>query len=230
MKCIGIIGGTSWESTAHYYAACNEAVKERLGGLHSARLLVWSVDFHEVEERQRAGDWAYLGEMYADIAKRLEKAGAACLVIAANTMHKLANDVSRAVSIPVLHIADATAQAILRTGKKRVLFLGTRYTMEEPFLVDHLRENGLDIVLPDASDIGKINRVIFEELCLGMVTEESRAYLCSVIERAESQSIEGVILGCTELGMILTPGDVSLPLFDTTEIHVDYAVNHSLST
>lgn len=228
MKCIGIIGGTSWESTAHYYAALNEGVKARLGGLHSARLVLWSVNFSEIEEFQRTGQWEQVGSVYADIAKRLEDAGADCILIAANTMHKVAEYVTSAVSIPLLHIGDATAQAVVQSNMKRVLLLGTRYTMEQPFLTDYLARRGLEIVIPEQQDINLINRIIFEELVLGIVTDDSRECLLEVICRNKAQGIEGVILGCTELAMILQPDDVDLPLFDTTALHVRFALDYSL--
>lgn len=230
MKCIGIIGGMSWESTAHYYAALNEGVKNRLGGLHSAQILLWSVDFAEIEELQRVGEWERAGEIFADVAKRLELAGADCIIIAANTMHKVADYVTKAVSVPLLHIGDATAQAVLKVTQANVLLLGTRYTMEQPFLRDWLSNKGVHIVVPNDEDILLVNRIIYEELCLGIVTDESRHCLLDVISRNKQRGIEGVILGCTELAMILQPGDVDLQLFDTTSIHVDFALDFSLNT
>lgn len=230
MRHIGIIGGISWESTAHYYSALNEGVKERLGGLHSASILLWSVDFAEIEAFQRAGDWARAGEIFAGIAANLEQAGAECILIAANTMHKVADYVTGAVSIPLLHIGDATAQAVLAAGKTRVLLLGTRYTMEEAFLRDHLEQRGLEIVVPDQGDISDVNQVIYEELCLGIVRDESRQRLLDVVERNKRNGIEGVILGCTELAMILEPHHVDLALFDTTLIHVRAALDFSLKS
>lgn len=230
LRRIGIIGGISWESTAHYYSALNEGVRELLGGLHSARILLWSVDFAEIETLQRAGEWARAGEIFAGIAANLEQAGAECILIAANTMHKIADYVAGAVSIPLLHIADATAQAVLAAGKTRVLLLGTRYTMEEAFLRDRLEELGLQVVIPEPTDILDVNQIIYEELCLGHVREESRGRLLDVIDRNRHQGIEGVILGCTELSMILEPHHVDLALFDTTSIHVRAALNFSLNS
>lgn len=229
MKCIGIIGGMSWESTAHYYELLNEGVKERLGGFHSAKIILWSVDFAQIEALQRAGEWDQAGEIFADVARRLEHAGAQCILIAANTMHKVADYVTKAVSIPLLHIGDATAQAVLASEKTNVLLLGTRYTMEQPFLRDHLSNQGLHIVVPEADDIFQVNRIIYEELCLGVVTDESRKCLLGIISRNRQQGIEGVILGCTELAMILEPSHVDLPLFDTTSIHVDFALDFTLA-
>ncbi|WCK55223.1 aspartate/glutamate racemase family protein [Aneurinibacillus sp. Ricciae_BoGa-3] len=228
MKCIGIIGGISWESTAHYYSSLNQGVKERLGGLHSARILLWSVDFAEIEALQRAGDWERAGEIFADIAGRLDRGGAECVLIAANTMHKVANYVKRAISIPLIHIGDATAKAVLESGTKRVLLLGTRYTMEQPFLTDHLSNLGLNIVVPDTDDISSVNRIIYEELCLGRVMDSSRDCLMNIISRNKERGIKGVILGCTELAMILQPQHLDLSLFDTTAIHVESALNFSL--
>jgi aspartate racemase len=230
LKCIGIIGGISWESTTHYYAALNEGIKNRLGGLHSARILLWSVDFAEIENLQRTGEWERAGEIFADIAKRLEGAGAECIVIAANTMHKVADYVTQAVSVPLLHIGDATARAVLNATKTNVLLLGTRYTMEQPFLRERLASQGLHIVVPDDDDVLLVNRIIYEELCLGVVTNESRKRLLDVISRNQPHGIEGVILGCTELAMILQPNHVDLPLFDTTSIHVDFALDFSLNS
>lgn len=230
MKCIGIIGGISWESTSHYYSSLNEGVKERLGGLHSAKILLYSVDFAEIEALQRNDEWAKAGEIFADIAARLEQAGAECILIAANTMHKVADYVTNAVSIPLLHIGDATAEAVFTSGKKKVLLLGTRYTMEQPFLKDRLINLGLQIVVPDLEDISVVNRIIYEELCLGVTTDESRSVLLDVISRNKENGIEGVILGCTELAMILQPQHVDLPLFDTTSIHVQSALEFSLKS
>lgn len=225
---MGIIGGISWESTAHYYAALNEGVKSRLGGLHSAQVLLWSVDFAEIEQLQRTGDWERAGDIFADIAKRLEQAGAQCIVIAANTMHRVADRVSDAVSIPLLHIGDATAQAVLDAGKTNVLLLGTRYTMEQPFIKERLSSHGLQIVVPNEDDMSLVHRIIYEELCLGIVKPESRRRLLDVISRNAERKIEGVILGCTELAMILQPEHLDLPLFDTTSIHVDAALAFTL--
>lgn len=230
MKRIGIIGGISWESTAHYYSALNEGVKHRRGGLHSARILLWSVDFAEIEVLQRANEWARAGEIFAGIAANLEQAGAECILIAANTMHKVADYVTGAVSVPLLHIGDATAQAVMSTGKTRVLLLGTRYTMEEAFLRDRLEELGLQVVVPEAKDIMDINQIIYEELCLGRVRDESRQRLLEVIDRNRRHGIEGVILGCTELSMILRPEHLDLALFDTTAIHVGAALDFSLKS
>lgn len=230
MKRIGIIGGISWESTAHYYSALNEGVKQRLGGLHSARILLWSVDFAEIEVLQRANEWARAGEIFAGIAANLEQAGAQCILIAANTMHKVADYVVGAVSVPLLHIGDATAQAVMTAGKTRVLLLGTRYTMEEAFLRDRLEELGLQVVVPESNDILDVNQIIYEELCLGMVRDESRQRLLEVIDRNRRHGIEGVILGCTELSMILGPHHVDLALFDTTAIHVGAALEFSLKS
>lgn len=235
MKTIGIIGGTSWESTQHYYAALNEGIHARMGGLHSSKILLWSVDFAEIEEMQRTGDWETAGKTFEDIARRLESAGADCILIAANTMHKVAPAVEESVRIPLLHIGDATAAAVLAAGLKRVLFLGTRYTMEDPFLTGHLSNQGLEVVVPDSGDIAAINRIIYEELCIGKVEADSREILLDIISKYrfsaqshEKKMIEGVILGCTELGMILEPEHTDLPLFDTTAIHVEAALHFAL--
>lgn len=228
MKCIGIIGGISWESTAHYYSLLNEGVKKRLGGLHSAEILMWSVDFAEIEALQRLDNWQSAGDIFADGARRLERGGAECILIAANTMHIVAAQVQGAVSIPLVHIGDATASAVLVAGYKKVLLLGTRYTMEQPFLKDHLAHLGLDIVAPKTKDIEAVNQIIYEELCLGQVLDSSRGHLLEIIAANKVYGIEAVILGCTELGMILEPHHMDIPLFDTTVIHVNAALNFSL--
>lgn len=228
MKCIGIVGGMSWESTAHYYAALNEGVKKRLGGFHSAQVALWSVDFAEIEALQRDGDWEQAGEVLADAAKRLERAGAQCILIGANTMHKVADAVSRAVSIPLLHIGDATADAVIAAGDRKVLLLGTRYTMEQSFLRNYLTGRGLNVIVPDADDQATVHSVIFNELVLGVVRDESRRRLQQVMERGKATGCEGVILGCTELGMILRPEHSDLRLYDTTALHAKYALDFSL--
>ncbi len=218
-----MIGGMSWESTVPYYSIANETVKKKLGGLHSAKILLLSVDFDEVEKCQYAGDWKRCGEIMADAAERLEKAGADFIVICTNTMHKLVPDVKARVKIPVLHIADATADAVKAAGVKKVALLGTQFTLHEPFMKDRLSENGLEVMVPDEPDIQTVNRVIYEELCLGIIKDESRAAFVKVIEKMVRQGAEGVILGCTEIGLLVKAGDVSVPVFDTTEIHATAA-------
>ncbi|MBD9417049.1 aspartate/glutamate racemase family protein [Pseudomonas sp. PDM16] len=231
MKTIGLIGGMSWESTLPYYRLVNEAVKSHLGGLHSARLVLYSVDFHEVEQLQRSGDWARAGALLGEAAAALERAGADFLVLCTNTMHKVANAIEQATSIPLLHIADPTAEAILSTGLHRVGLLGTRFTMEQPFYRERLESrHGIQVLVPDDADRAEVHRVIYEELCLGSVREESRQVYRQVIERLVERGAEAVILGCTEIGLLVGTADASVPLFDTTLLHARAAAQEALST
>ncbi len=230
MKTIGLIGGMSWESSAHYYALVNRLVKERLGGFHSARVLLYSVDFGEVEPRQRAGRWDELGALLNRAALALERGGADFLVLCANTMHKVADELMAEVRIPLLHIADVTAASVKAAGLRRVGLLGTRYTMEQDFYRRRLAErHGLEVLVPDRADQAEVNRVIFEELVLGRVEASSRSYYQEVVDRLARSGAQGIIAGCTEIGMLLSPSDVALPLFDTTEIHARAAVDLALS-
>ncbi|WP_308364094.1 MULTISPECIES: aspartate/glutamate racemase family protein [unclassified Microbulbifer] len=229
MKTVGLIGGMSWESTQIYYRRINELVKERLGGLHSARLLLYSVDFHEIEQLQHAGRWEEAGELLAAAARSLAAAGADFLLICTNTMHKIAPAVEAAVSIPLLHIADATAAEIGRAGARTVGLLGTRFTMEENFYRGRLQEeHGIPVLLPDAEERALVHQVIYQELCLGTVRDESRAAYRDIIRRLVERGAEGIILGCTEIGMLVTAADAPVPLFDTTEIHARAAVDRAL--
>lgn len=229
MKTIGLIGGMSWESTAEYYRLINEGIKARLGGLHSAKLLLDSVDFAEVEEMQRADRWTEAGAVLAGSARRLEQAGANLLLICTNTMHKVAPAVTAAVSIPLLHIADPTGAAIRAAGMKRIGLLGTAFTMEEPFYRERLAERfGLETLVPDAADRRLIHRVIFDELCLGSIREESRAAFRQVIARLAEQGAEAIILGCTEIGLLVRAADSPVPLYDTTRLHAEAAVAAAL--
>jgi aspartate racemase len=229
MKCLGLIGGISWESTATYYKLLNERVKERRGGLRSAKLLLWSFDFAEIATRQSAGEWDALTDMMTDAAQRLERGGAQALVICANTMHKMAPQVAHAVSIPLIHIADATAAAIKRTGACKPALLATRYTMEQDFYRARLTERGVETIIPDKSGRDRVHAIIFEELCRGIVRQESKAACLAEIETLRAQGADGVILGCTELSMILSQQDLDLPVFDTTAIHVDAALEFALT-
>lgn len=229
MKTIGLLGGMSWESTLPYYRHINEAVRERLGGLHSARLVLYSLDFHEIEALQRQGDWAAAGTLLADAARRLESAGADFLLLCTNTMHKVADAIEAASALPLLHIADPTAAAIQAAGLQRVGLLGTRFTMEQAFMRDRLAARGIECVVPDEPGRVEVHRVIFEELCRGVVRDDSRQKLIALVRELAAQGAQGVILGCTELTMILQPGDLGLPLFDTTELHAMAAVDFSLS-
>ena len=220
MRTIGLLGGMSWESTVPYYRVVNEVVKERLGGLHSAKVVLVSVDFAEVERLQHAGDWDAAGALLAGSARSLEAAGAECIVLCTNTMHKVADAIESAVGIPLLHVADPTSEAIRAAGLRTVGLLGTRFTMEHGFYVGRLEErHGLTVLTPPAEDRALVHRVIYEELVLGRVLEASRAAYRRVIEDLVARGAEGVILGCTEIAMLVEPGDARVPLFDTTELH-----------
>lgn len=229
MKTLGLIGGMSWESTIPYYRQINETVKSRLGGLHSAKVIVFSVDFHEIEQLQHAGEWDKAGELLAQAAAALERAGAQALVICTNTMHKVAAQVQAAVGIPLLHIADPTAAAIRAAGLHRVGLLGTRFTMEQDFYRQRLqREHGLDVLIPEEDDRALVHRVIYEELCLGVVREASRQAYVGVIERLVRQGAQAIILGCTEIALLVRPQDAPVPLFDTTALHATHAAHWAL--
>ena len=224
MKTIGLIGGMSWESTVPYYRQINETIKQQLGGLHSARLVLYSVDFHEVERLQHAGDWDAAGVMMADAARALQAAGAEFIVLCTNTMHKVAPAIEAAVGIPLFHIADPTARAIKQAGMRKIGLLGTRFTMEQPFYKDRLRElHGLDVVVPGLEDRNIVHRIIYEELCLGQIVDASRDEYRRIIAALVEQGAEGIILGCTEISLLVAQQDASVPLFDTTSIHATSA-------
>jgi aspartate racemase len=229
MRTIGLLGGMSWESSALYYRLLNEAVRDRLGGLHSARCVLLSVDFAEIERLQVAGDWGRAGELLAADAKALEAAGADLVLLCTNTMHKVAHALADALTVPLLHIGDVTAEAVRAAGIGRVGFLGTAFTMEQPFLTDRLAARGLQVRLPDPVDRAEVHRVIYEELCLGIVREESRAAFLAVIERLVAEGAEGVILGCTEIELLIGPDDVDVPVFPTSRLHVEAAVAAALA-
>lgn len=229
MKLIGLLGGMSWESTSVYYRAINEAVQERLGGLHSARCLLYSVEFAEIAALQQAGDWEAAGELLAGAAAALEQAGAACLVLCTNTMHRVAPAIERRIKLPLLHIADPTAAAISARGLRRIGLLGTRFTMEQDFYSGRLRErHGLEVLVPEPADRALIHQVIYDELCRGVIREESRRRYLEIVGRLAAAGAEGVILGCTEIGMLIGQGDTALPLFDTTLLHARAAVDFAL--
>ncbi|MHB1191461.1 MAG: aspartate/glutamate racemase family protein [Longimicrobiales bacterium] len=229
MKTVGLLGGMSWESTVPYYQVLNREVARRLGGLHSARILLLSVDFQEIEVLQHQGKWDELGNMLARDARTLEAAGAEFLVICTNTMHLVAPAIERVLSIPILHIADATAERILSAGLRRVGLLGTRFTMEEPFYRGRLEErHGLEVVVPPAEDRGVVHRVIYEELVLGRILDGSREEYRRIVADLVAAGAEGVILGCTEIGLLLKPGDATVPLFDTALIHAEAAAAFAL--
>ena len=220
MKTIGLIGGMSWESTVPYYQTVNRTVGERLGGLHSARVLLYSVDFAEVEALQHAGRWDEAGALLADVGARLEAAGADLLVLCTNTMHKVAPAIEARVRIPLLHIADPTAQAIRRAGHTKVGLLGTRFTMEQDFYKARLAErHGLTVLVPPEPQRATVHRIIYDELCLGMIREESRREYQRIAAGLLAAGAQCVILGCTEVGLLLKDGDVAAPLFDTTALH-----------
>lgn len=229
MKTIGLIGGMSWESTASYYRLINQAVKTRLGGLHSASLLLHSVDFAGIEQLQRAGDWDGAGAQLAQAARGLQAAGAGALLICANTMHIVAPAIVSAVQIPLLHVVDVTAAAVRQAGLRRVGLLGTRFTMEQPFYVQRLQQQGLEVRLPDADDRALVHRVIYEELCQGQLVARSRDDYRRVMAALVAQGAEGIILGCTEIAMLVDASDATVPLFDTTKLHAQAAVDWALA-
>jgi aspartate racemase len=219
MKTIGLIGGMSWESTVTYYQIINETIKAELGGLHSAKLLLYSVDFAEIEECQANGEWDKSADILSAAAQSLEKAGADFILICTNTMHKVAPIIQKRISIPIIHIADATAAELKKNNVKKVALLGTKYTMTEDFYKDRIRQNGIDIVVPAAEDIEIVNSVIYDELCLGIINDASRKEFVRIIESLKSVGAEAVILGCTEIGLLIKQEDSLLPVYDTTQIH-----------
>ncbi|MDX5373316.1 MAG: aspartate/glutamate racemase family protein [Pseudomonadaceae bacterium] len=230
MKTIGLIGGMSWESTLPYYRHINEAVRQRLGGLHSARLLLFSVDFADIERLQRSGDWDGAGQRLGEAAQVLQRAGADFLVLATNTMHRVAGAIESAVDIPLLHIVEPTAAAIRAAGLHRVGLLGTRFTMEQPFYRERLENHhGIQVLIPDEADRQLVHRVIYEELCLGQLHEASRLAYRQVIERLVKRGAEAVILGCTEIGLLLGPGDAGVALLDTCRLHAEAAAEAALA-
>ncbi len=221
MKTIGLIGGMSWESTAEYYRLLNEAVKEKLGGLHSARCIVYSVDFAEIETLQREGQWAEATTLLVGAAQSLERAGAGVVLLCTNTMHKLADLIAASVRIPFLHIADAAAQSVMRAGIRRVALLGTRFTMEEDFYRGRLKDRfDLEVLIPGETGRETVHRIIYRELCVGIVRPESKQELIQITNELIKNGAQGVILGCTELGLLIRDGDVSASVFDTTRLHV----------
>jgi aspartate racemase len=230
MKTIGLLGGMSWESSLLYYEIINRTVKERLGGLHSAQCLLWSFDFAEIEALQAAGDWDQAAARMVDAAQRLERGGADCLVICTNTMHRLAPAVQAAMDLPLLHIADATAAHIQAAGIQTIALLGTRYTMEQDFYKGRLTERfGLNVLIPDAAGVQIVHNIIYDELVLGIVRDESRQRYQRVMAELADRGAEGVILGCTEIVMLIKPEHTALPVFDTTELHAIAAVDWALS-
>ena len=229
MKTLGLLGGMSWESTVPYYRIINETVRERLGGLHSARLILYSVDFHDIERLQQAGAWDEAGTILADAARALEAAGAEGLALCTNTMHKVAPAIEAAVTIPLLHIADPTAAAVKAAGLHAVGLLGTRFTMEQDFYRGRLMEqHGLTVIIPDPADRAIVHRVIYEELCQGDLRPESRAQYRAIMQRLIEAGAEGIILGCTEIALLVGPDDAPVPLFDTTRLHARSAARWAM--
>ena len=228
LKTIGLIGGMSWESTVTYYKIINETVKEKLGRLHSAKCILYSVDFQEIEECQANGNWEKSGEILGEAAYNLEKAGADFIVICTNTMHKVVNQIKEKISIPILHIAEMTAEKILEKGLKNIALLGTKYTMEQDFYKSKLIEKGINVIIPDKNDIETINEVIYDELCLGTINFNSKKKFLEIVDKPRSKGAEGIILGCTEIGLLIKNEDTDVPLFDTAVIHAEEAAIYSI--
>lgn len=228
MKTIGLIGGMSWESSLEYYRIINEEVKAKLGGLHSAKCILYSVDFEEIERCQAEGNWESSGKLLGDAALSLEKAGAEMILICTNTMHKVIGYIEEKVSLPILHIADSTAKQIQKSKISTVGLLGTKYTMEQDFYKTRIETNGIKVLIPSEEDRKVINKVIYEELCLGEIQQSSRDYYKKVIKGLVDDGAEGIILGCTEIGLLVKPEDSKVPLFDTAVIHAIESVNMAL--
>ncbi|ORT58438.1 aspartate/glutamate racemase family protein [Streptomyces sp. CB03238] len=229
MKTIGLIGGMSWESSAEYYRLLNELVRERLGGLHSARCILHSVDFADIERLQVSGEWEQAGEVLAEAGRGLAAAGADLLLICTNTMHKVAGQVQDAVPVPLLHLGDATADAVRAAGLKTVGLLGTAFTMEQDFYRDRLAGHGLTVLVPEAEGRAEVHRIIYEELCLGIVEDDSRAAYQRVIDQLVADGAEGVVLGCTEIELLIRQEHSPVPVFPTTRLHAEAAVTAALS-
>ena len=228
LKTIGLIGGMSWESSMTYYKVINETVKNKLGGLHSAKCIMYSVDFYEIEKCQADGNWEKSGEILGEAAYNLEKAGADFIVICTNTMHKVINQIKERISIPVLHIAEMTAEKILEKKMKNIALLGTKYTMEQDFYKSKLIEKGINVIIPDKNDIEIINKVIYDELCLGIINPESKVKYLEIVKTLKQKGAEGIILGCTEIGLLIKNEDTDIPLFDTALIHAEQAAIYSI--
>ena len=229
MQIIGLIGGMSWESTTQYYRLINEGVKQRLGGLHSARLVLYSVDFHDIEALQHAGRWDEAGAQLALAARALQGAGAQCIVLCTNPMHKVADAIAAATPVPLLHIADATAAAIRGAGLRQVGLVGTRFTMEQDFYRGRLEQHGIGVIVPEAGERELVHRVIYDELCLGLVRAESREHYREILAGLLGRGAQGIVFGCTEIGLLVTAADAPAPVFDTTAIHAASAVDFALA-
>lgn len=228
MKTIGMLGGMSWESTLSYYRALNQGVKEALGGLHSAKILLNSVDFAEIEILQHEGRWDETAALLAEAARALENAGADFLMICTNTMHKVAPQIQAKIEIPILHIADATANVLLQDGVKRVGLLGTRFTMEQAFYRERIEAQGIEVLVPDQNARDSVHRVIYEELCLGKINSDSKACFLNIVDALAANGAEAVILGCTEIALLIQQADTSVRLYDTTAIHAEQGVLFAL--
>ncbi|MCW8884389.1 MAG: aspartate/glutamate racemase family protein [Motiliproteus sp.] len=230
MKTIGLMGGMSWESSALYYRLINEGIKEQLGGLHSAKLILNSVDFHDIEQLQHSGDWPGTAEILSDAAQSLENAGADFLLIGTNTMHKVAPQIQQRIDIPLLHIADATAEQLLVDGIQNVGLLGTAFTMEQDFYRGRLESrHGLNVLVPDQDDRSQVHQVIYTELCQGIIRDESKQAYLATVEKLRDAGAEAIILGCTEIGMLIQQSDTDIRLYDTTSIHAAKAVEWALN-
>ncbi|MHC8660191.1 aspartate/glutamate racemase family protein [Bacillus amyloliquefaciens] len=229
MKTIGLIGGMSWESSAEYYRIINEEIKKKLGGLHSAKCLLYSVDFKEIEHYQSVGAWDKAGEALGEVARSLEKAGEDFIVICTNTMHKVLGYIQEMITIPILHIADATAEQIIRQDIRSIGLLGTKYTMEQDFYKSRIASHDINVIVPDDDERELINNIIYQELCLGEIKQSSKNIYKKIINNLVDRGAEGIILGCTEIGLLVKADDSKVPLFDTTLIHAQKAVNKSLS-
>ena len=228
MQTIGLIGGMSWESTVTYYQIINETVKQELGGLHSAKILLYSVDFAEIEVCQASGDWEKSADLLSAAAVSLERAGTDFILICTNTMHKVAPQIQDHISIPILHIAEATAAELHAHGISKVALLGTKYTMTQDFYKEKLIDAGIEVLIPDATDVEIVNDIIYQELCLGVISPKSKAKYLTIIDKLADQGAQGVILGCTEIGLLIQQSDTPLPVFDTTQIHARKAAQKAL--
>jgi len=230
MKTIGLLGGMSWESTASYYKLINEGVNEMLGGLHSAKIFLYSVDFQEIEEYQRLNKWDESGKLLAEAAKSIESCGADFILLCTNTMHKVSNEIESVISIPLVHIADATAECLKENGVKSVGLLGTRFTMEQEFYKGRIKEkHGIDVLVPNAVQQDMVHAVIYDELCHGKIYDRSRQIFVDIIDDLHKAGVEAVILGCTEIGLLVNQNDVDVPIYDTTAIHAKAAVKKAIS-
>ena len=229
MKTIGMLGGMSWESTQSYYRSINEGIKARLGGLHSAKIALYSVDFAEIESLQHRGEWEQTAEILGDAALSVQHAGADFLLICTNTMHKVAPQIQRRIDIPVLHIADATARVLLADGVSRVGLLGTRFTMEQDFYRERLQVQGIDVLVPGDDDRNVVHDVIYTELCLGVIKDDSRARYLDIVARLADNGAQAIILGCTEIALLIRQSDTQVPLYDTTAIHANEAIAMALA-